>query len=78
MAFIEISSITGVSPYEVYVSDIYGNNETFIASFSGAVPPSQYFILPSLFDTVPIVSIKIVDSNNCQTNFETMCQIIVP
>ena len=78
MALIEISSITGTSPYQLFVSDIYGNNETFIASFSGAVPPSQYFTLPPLFDTAPVVLIKIIDANNCQTFRQTSCQVIVP
>ena len=78
MALIEISSITGNSPYQLYVSDIYGNNETFISSFSGAVPPSQYFTLPTLFDTAPIVLIKIIDANNCTTFHQASCQVIVP
>lgn len=76
MAFIEISSITGVSPYEVYVSDIFGNNETFVGSFSGTVPPSIYFDLPFLFDTAPIVLIKVIDANNCQTFHQASCQVI--
>jgi hypothetical protein len=78
MALIEISSITGTSPYQLFVSDVYGNNETFIASFSGAVPPSQYFNLPSLFDTAPVVLIKVIDASGCTTFHQASCQVIVP
>jgi hypothetical protein len=39
MARIEILSITGTSPFDVYVSDVYGNNETFIGTISSAGPP---------------------------------------
>lgn len=78
MALIEISSITGSSPYQLFVSDIYGNNETFISSFSGAVPPSQYFNLPPLFDTAPIVLIKVIDASGCTTFHEASCQVVIP
>lgn len=78
MALIEIASITGTSPYQLFVSDIYGNNETFIGSFSGAVPPSQYFNLPTLFDTAPVVLIKVIDANNCQTFHQASCQVVIP
>jgi len=78
MALIEISSITGSSPYQLFVSDIYGNNETFISSFSGAVPPSQYFNLPPLFDTAPVVLIKVIDASGCTTFHQASCQVIVP
>ena len=60
MAFIEISSVTGTSPYQLFVSDIYGNNETLIGSFSGSVPPAQYFSVPKVYDTAPIVKIVAV------------------
>ena len=43
MARIEISSITGASPFDVYVSDVYGNNQVFIATINTAVPPVEYF-----------------------------------
>ena len=65
MARIEISSITGASPFNVYVSDVYGNNQVFIATINTAVPPVEYFYLPSLFDNAPAIMLTIVDGNGC-------------
>jgi len=66
MARIEIISITGTSPFDVYVSDVYGNNETFIGTISSAVPPSEYFYLPAIFNYAPSIIIKIIDSLGCE------------
>ena len=49
MARIEIVSITGTSPYYVYVSDVYGNNKSYVGTIGGAVPPVEYFYLPTIF-----------------------------
>jgi hypothetical protein len=78
MAYIEISSITGTSPYQLFISDIYGNNESFIGSFSGAVPPVQFFSIPEKYDTAPIVKIKIIDSGNCIQSIDSTCLISPP
>jgi len=75
MAIIQISSITGTSPYQLYVSDVYDNNITFLGSFSGSVPPAQYFSLPELFNTAPIVKIIIIDSQNCIQTINSTCLI---
>ena len=78
MAYIEISSITGISPYQLYVSDIYENNETFIGSFSGTIPPVQFFLMPEKYNTAPIVKIKIIDSRNCIQSINSTCSISPP
>ena len=78
MAFIEISSVTGTSPYQLFVSDIYGNNETLIGSFSGSVPPAQYFSVPKVYDTAPIVKIKVIDSQNCVQTIDSTCLVSPP
>jgi hypothetical protein len=65
MAMIEITSITGTSPYQVYVSDVYGNNEYFVGTIGGAVPPVENFYLPELFDNAPAIMLKITDANGC-------------
>lgn len=66
MARIEILSITGTSPFDVYVSDVYGNNETFIGTISSAVPPVEYLYLPVIFNNAPSIIIKIIDSLGCE------------
>ena len=66
MARIEIVSITGTSPYDVYVSDVYGNNTTFIATIGSSVPPTEYYYLPSIFNYAPAIMLTITDSNGCE------------
>jgi hypothetical protein len=66
MARIEIVSITGTSPYNVYVSDVYGNNTTFIATIGSSVPPTEYYYLPSIFNYAPAIMLTITDSNGCE------------
>ena len=65
MAMIEIISITGTSPYQVYVSDVYGNNQTFVGTISGSVPPVENFYLPTIFDNAPAIMLTITDSDGC-------------
>ena len=75
MARIEIDSITGTSPYNVYVSDIYANNKTFIGTISSSVPPTQFYYLPSIFNYAPAIMLTITDANNCE-KFEIIeCRI---
>ena len=66
MARIEIVSITGTSPYYVYVSDVYGNNKSYVGTIGGAVPPVEYFYLPTIFNNAPAIMLTIIDSNGCE------------
>jgi hypothetical protein len=66
MARIEIISITGTSPYYVYVSDVYGNNKSYVGTIGGAVPPVEYFYLPTIFNNAPAIMLTIIDSNGCE------------
>lgn len=66
MARIEIVSITGTSPYYVYVSDVYGNNKSYVGTIGGAVPPVEYFYLPNIFNNAPAIMLTIIDSNGCE------------
>ena len=66
MARIEIDSITGTSPYDVYVSDVYGNNTTFIGTIGSAVPPTQFYYLPTIFNFAPAIMLTLIDSNGCE------------
>ncbi len=66
MARIEIVSITGTSPYYVYVSDVYGNNKSYVGTIGSAVPPVEYFYLPTIFNNAPAIMLTIIDSNGCE------------
>jgi hypothetical protein len=66
MARIEIISITGTSPYYVYVSDVYGNNKSYVGTIGSAVPPAEYFYLPTIFNNAPAIMLTIIDSNGCE------------
>jgi hypothetical protein len=60
-----ITNITGVAPYNVYVADQYGNNNTLIATIGGAVPPQQYMFLPPMFNGIDKIMVTITDSSGC-------------
>ena len=66
MGRIEITSITGSTPISVYVSDAFGNYETLIGTIGAAVPPTEYFYPPSIFNTAPAVLLKLVFANGCE------------
>lgn len=65
MARLNILSITGTSPYDVYVADEFGNNETLVGTISTSVPPTEYFYLPNIFNNAPAIMVRIVDANDC-------------
>ena len=60
-AQVTISSLTGASPYELYVCDTTLSSCTYVVTF--AYPP-YVFNLPSPYDTEDFC-IKIVDNNGC-------------
>jgi hypothetical protein len=63
---IEITVINGTAPFDVYMSDVYDNNETYLGQIAAAVPPIQYYTPPSIFNTAPAVKLKIIDANGCE------------
>lgn len=68
MTQIRIEAVTGATPISVYVSDVYGNNQSLIGTITntGIIPPAARFFPPSLFDTAPAVMVKMVDNNGCE------------
>jgi len=69
MSKIQVDLISGVTyPVDLYVSDVYGNNKTFVSTItSGPVPPVIDFTsLPSIFNTAPAVMITMIDANLCE------------
>lgn len=67
MKAIAIYSIVGLNPpYTVYACDVYGNQCVLVSIIS--VPPSPYvnIFLPSQFDNVPSLGIKLITSDGCE------------
>ena len=67
---VRITEISGGTyPISVYISDVYGNNQTLLGTISsGPVPPVVEYntTIPSIFSTAPEIMLKLVDSNNCE------------
>lgn len=69
MVQIQLTNISGATyPIQVYIADVYGNNQTLIATItSGPVPPIQTYtsVIPPIFQTAPEIMLRLVDANNC-------------
>jgi hypothetical protein len=79
MSKIQVDLISGVTyPVDLYVSDVYGNNKTFVSTItSGPVPPIiDFTTLPAIFNTAPAVMITMIDANLCEKFEITDCQIL--
>ncbi len=67
---IRITEISGGTyPIEVYIADVYGNNQTNLGTINpGAIPPAQTYnsTIPSIFNTAPEIMLKLVDANGCE------------
>ena len=68
MTQIRISAVTGATPINVYVADIYGYNQTLLGVITntGAIPPDASFYPPSLFNSAPQIMLKLIDNNGCE------------
>jgi hypothetical protein len=70
MVQIRITEISGGTyPIDVILSDIYGNNETWLATiYPGPVPPVQTYnsTIPTIFETAPEIMLKLIDANGCE------------
>ena len=70
MVQIRITEISGGTyPIDVILSDVYGNNETWLATiYPGPVPPVQTYnsTIPTIFETAPEVMLKLIDANGCE------------
>jgi hypothetical protein len=64
---IQITSVTGTSPYDVYVCDVFGANCNLVGTIPGSVPPAVTFSIPTMFNYAQVVMVKVIDLNNCET-----------
>ena len=59
---VTINSITGQSPYDLYICQSNGGNCFYITTISST---PYVFDIPSPYDTSPSYMLKVVDANNC-------------
>jgi hypothetical protein len=72
MVQVRLTEISGGTyPISVYLSDIYGNNQTLLGTIASGttVPPVIYYntVIPAIFQTAPEIMLKLVDANGCET-----------
>ena len=61
---ITITSITGISPYDVYVCDTGYTTCIYVSTInSGNLPYS--FMIPSIFSSFTDFVVKVIDDNDC-------------
>jgi len=60
---VQITSISGTPPYDIYVCDQTISYCYFVANISGS---SYTFNVPSPLDLTTPIIIKVIDSNNCE------------
>ena len=69
MIQVRITNISGGTyPIDVYIADVYGNNQTLLGTINpGPVPPTVEYnsTIPSIFETAPEIMILLTDANNC-------------
>lgn len=74
MLVLQIDSITGATlPYVIYVCDVYGNQCAVLTNINTPIPPSITLNIPSQFNNVPAIGIKIIDANGCEVFETTYC-----
>jgi hypothetical protein len=70
MTQVRITEISGGTfPINVYISDVYGNNQTLIGVISsGTVPPTVKYnsTIPEIFNTAEEIILKLTDSDECE------------
>lgn len=70
MVQVRITEISGGTyPIKVYISDVYGNNQTLLGTVSSdpGFPPNLEYntVIPTIFQTAPEIMLTLVDANGC-------------
>ena len=79
MTAINIQSITGSNfPYTIYACDVYGSQCALIATIVSSVPPDNLIVLPSQFDSVAAVGIKVISDDGCERFEVVYCNLLPP
>ena len=76
MSRIIFTSLSGVTPLNIYVSDVLGGHETYLGEITTLPLVSDvFFDLPIIFNSSPQVIIIIEDSDGCRTTKKLNCYI---
>jgi hypothetical protein len=76
MSRIIFTSLSGVTPLNIYVSDVLGGHETYLGEITTLPLVSDvFFDLPEVFNLSPQVTIIIEDSEECRTTKKLNCDI---
>ena len=75
MQIIEISGITGHSPYDIIICDITNTYCYTVETGVVSVPPYLYLNVPLELRGANSILIKIIDSSGCETFQYTSCPI---
>ena len=76
MTNIIISSISGTTPLNIYVSDAFGGNETYLGQVTSLpLVGNITYSLPIIFNSSPQVTIIIQDIEGCRTTKKLNCYI---
>lgn len=67
-----IQNVTGSTPYQVYVCNIFETVCEYLGILSGTTL-GKVFYLSSTFDTAPIITVKLIDNNGCEIKKNIMC-----
>jgi hypothetical protein len=67
---VQINSLSGTAPFDLYVCDQTISYCFFVASISGS--PYTFNVPPPLDSTTPII-LKVIDANNCEVIYLLSC-----
>lgn len=76
MIQVTIDDVSGATlPINVFITDVYGNNKTFLGTITDPVPPSVEFnnTSPSVFDNTPEFILLLEDANSCVISTTNLC-----
>jgi hypothetical protein len=69
---IQLTSVSGLSPYDIYVCDIT-DTYCFLVYSATTIPPLFSFIVPPPLDNVTSLLLKMVDMNGCENFILLSC-----
>lgn len=72
MNVITLTSISGTSPYDIYVCDIT-NTYCYLVSGSTVLPPLISFVVPPPLEGVTELLLKLIDNNGCSKFYYYSC-----
>jgi len=76
MTNIIFTSLSGDTPLSIYVSDVFGGNETYLGQVNILpIVGGVTFNLPEIFHSAPQVTIIVQDNTGCRTSKKYNCYI---